>query len=267
MKITKVKMSILEMDGTDQYYDLIKLRGQRRERWLHHTVPAREKQRYEYVLHVETDEGVTGVCTTPGDGHTGLHPADVPQLQALVVGEDPLKREYLYQKLHQGTRWVYRSPSWFGGFDNCLWDIAGKVAGLPVYSLLGKVRDEIHAYYNTRGATIDDAVEDAQRAVELGFVAVKDHFYHPVDENIRWLTAIREAVGNEIDCMHDPVAIYTYEEAVKVGMHWRNWTIGGLRSRCRSGATTCWSSWLERLTFQSWRRRRSCMTRISALNI
>ena len=62
-----------------------------------------------------------------------------------------------------------------------------------------------------------------RRAVELGFVAVKDHFYHPVDENIRWLTAIREAVGDEIDCMHDPVAIYTFEEAVKVGrMHSRN---------------------------------------------
>ena len=88
---------------------------------------------------------------------------------------------------------------------------------MPVYSLLGKVRDEIHAYYNTRGATIDEAVEDARRAVDLGFVAVKDHFYHPVDENIRWLTAIREAVGDEIDCMHDPVAIYTFEEAFKVG--------------------------------------------------
>ena len=217
MKITNVKMSILEMDGEDRYFDLIKLQGQRRERWLHHTVPARSKPRYEYVLHVETDEGVVGVCTTPGDGHTGLHPADVPQLQALVVGEDPLKREYLYQKLHQGTRWVYRSPSWFGGFDNCLWDIAGKVAGLPVYSLLGKVRDEVHAYYNTRGATIKEAVEDARYAVDSGFIAVKDHFYHPVDENIRWLTAIREGVGDEIDCMHDPVAIYTFEEAVKVG--------------------------------------------------
>ena len=190
MKITNVKMSILEMDGEDRYFDLIKLQGQRRERWLHHTVAARSKPRYEYVLHVETDEGVVGVCTTPGDGHTGLHPVDLPQLQALVVGEDPLKREYLYQKLHQGTRWVYRSPSWFGGFDNCLWDIAGKVAGLPVYSLLGKVRDEVHAYYNTRGATIEEAVEDAQRALDLGFVAVKDHFYHPVEENIRWLTAI-----------------------------------------------------------------------------
>ncbi|MXZ02165.1 MAG: hypothetical protein F4Y88_00360 [Chloroflexi bacterium] len=168
-------------------------------------------------MQLSPDEGVVGVCTTPGDGHTGLHPADVSQLQALVVGEDPLKREYLYQKLHQGTRWVYRSPSWFGGFDNCLWDIAGKVAGMPVYSLLGKVRDEVHAYYNTRGATIEEAVEDAQRALDLGFVAVKDHFYHPVEENIRWLTAIREAVGDEIDCMHDPVAIYTFEEALKVG--------------------------------------------------
>ena len=57
MKITNVKMSVLEMEGSDPYYDLIKLAGQRRERWLHHAVSARTKARYEYVLHVETDEG------------------------------------------------------------------------------------------------------------------------------------------------------------------------------------------------------------------
>ena len=217
MKITNVKLSILEMDGVDPIYDLRRLEGQRRTRWLHTASPTHTRPRYDYVLHVETDEGVTGVCTTPGDGHTGLHPGDVAQLAALTIGEDPLKREYLYQKLHQGTRWVYRSPSWFGGFDNCLWDIAGKVAGLPVYALLGKVRDEIHAYYNTRGDTLVEAIADARTAVELGFVAVKDHFYHPAAENIRWLTAIRQAVGDAIDCMHDPVAIYTYDEAVRVG--------------------------------------------------
>ena len=130
MKITKVKMSILEMDGTDQYYDLIKLRGQRRERWLHHTVPAREKKRYEYVLHVETTKVLPAFARRRAMVTRDCIPPTCRNLQALVVGEDPLKREYLYQKLHQGTRWVYRSPSWFGGFDNCLWDIAGKVAGL-----------------------------------------------------------------------------------------------------------------------------------------
>ncbi len=216
MKITNVKLFVLEMDAPSRGFDLIKLQGQRRERWLHRAIQLGDNKAHDFVLKVETDEGVTGICTSP-EGSNGLTPSDIPQLKALVLGEDPLKREHLYQKLHQGTRWVYRAPNWFGGFDNCLWDIAGKVAGLPVYSLLGKVRDEIHAYYNTRGETIEDACESAETALDEGFVAVKDHFYHPVEENIRWLTAIRETVGDDIDCMHDPVAIYTYDEAVKVG--------------------------------------------------
>ena len=55
MKITNVKMSVLEMDGADRYFDLIKLEGQRRERWLHHTVPARSKSSVR-------------VCVACGDG-------------------------------------------------------------------------------------------------------------------------------------------------------------------------------------------------------
>lgn len=216
MKITNVKLSILEMDDWGASYDLVKLSGQRRERWLH-SAAASSRKRYEYVLHVETDEGVEGVCTTPGDGPSCIRADDVEQLKVLTVGEDPLKREHLYQKLHQGTRWVYRAPNWFGGFDNCLWDIAGKVAGLPVYALLGKVRDEIHAYFNIRGDSIEEACDNADGAVSEGFSAVKDHFYHPVDENISWLTQIRDRVGDDVDCMHDPVAIYAYDEAVKVG--------------------------------------------------
>ena len=52
--------------------------------------------------------------------------------------------------LHKGTRWVYQNPGWFGEFDNCLWDIAGKAAGLPVYALIGKVRDALSRLYHRR---------------------------------------------------------------------------------------------------------------------
>ena len=218
MKITGIKLTILEMDAPAAAYELVKLPGQVRERWLHKAVSAPGiAKRNEFVLHVETDEGVTGICTTPGDGPSAIRPEDLPQLGALVVGEDPLKRELLYQKLHQGTRWVYRSPNWFGGFDNCLWDIAGKVADLPVHALVGKVRDEVPAYYNIVGATLEESLESTQTALEAGFPAVKDHFYNAVPKQMRWLTAVRKLVGDDIDLMHDPVAIYTFDEAVKIG--------------------------------------------------
>ena len=168
-------------------------------------------------MHVETDDGITGVCTA-GEGVAGRMDRDaLDQLRVLVVGEDPLAREKLYQKLHTGTRWVYMDPGWGGALDNCLWDIAGKAANLPVHALVGRVRDSVPMYMNIRGASKEEAAEDAARAVEDGFPAVKDHFYHPVEENIRWFRAIREAVGPDIDIMHDPVGIYSFEQAVRVG--------------------------------------------------
>jgi L-alanine-DL-glutamate epimerase-like enolase superfamily enzyme len=224
MKITNVRLSVLETDQPVRQFELIKLPGQQRERWLH-APPSRSgikpgsatRRQHEFVLHVDTDEGITGHCTAISDGVASLTRHDVDQLRGLVVGEDPLYREHLYQKLHQGTRWVYRVPGWFGAFDNCLWDIAGKAANLPVWALLGRVRDSLPAYLNIRGTTIEEAVGDAQAAVGVGFMATKDHFYHPFRENIEWLTAIREAVGPAIELMHDPVAVYTYDEAVTVG--------------------------------------------------
>jgi L-alanine-DL-glutamate epimerase-like enolase superfamily enzyme len=228
MKITNVRLSVLETDQPVRRFALIKLPGQHRERWLHAPQPPvgagagsssgpTASRQHEFVLHVDTDAGITGHCTAIAEGVASLTRHDVDQLRGLVVGEDPLYREHLYQKLHQGTRWVYRVPGWSGAFDNCLWDIAGKAADLPVWALLGRVRDSAPAYLNIRGATVEEAADDARAAIDAGFVAVKDHFYHPFRENIEWLTAIREAVGPSIELMHDPVAVYTYDEAVTVG--------------------------------------------------
>ena len=222
MKITNVRLSVLESDQPVRDFQLIKLPGQERERWIHSSglngqSRRTSKRQHEFVMHVDTDDGVTGHCTAISEGVASITKLDVEQLRGLVIGENPLHREHLYQKLHQGTRWVYRSAGWAGAFDNCLWDIAGKVANLPVWALIGKVRESIPAYLNILGTTMEEAVEDAQGAVSDGFIATKDHFYHPFRENIIWLTAIRDAVGSSIDLMHDPVGIYTYDEAVIVG--------------------------------------------------
>jgi len=222
MKITNVRLSVLEYERPRQIFGLIKLRGQEHEKWLHSPGLGAERSKtadrqQEFVLHVDTDEGVTGHCTAISEGVAALTKHDVEQLRALVIGENPLYREHLYQKLHQGTRWLYRSAGWAGAFDNCLWDVGGKVAGLPVWALIGRVRHSIPAYLNIGGMTIEEAADDARAAVSEGFVATKDHFYHPYKENIGWLTAIRDAVGPSIDLMHDPVGIYSFDEAVTVG--------------------------------------------------
>ena len=115
------------------------------------------------------------------------------------------------------TRQAFAPYGWFGAFDNCLWDIAGKAAGMPVCSLMGRVRDRAPAYYNIRGDSMDKAVEDSEMAVGMGFPALKDHFVQEPGDNIEWFRAVRDAVGPDVDLMHDPVGMYTFGEAVRIG--------------------------------------------------
>ena len=215
MKITGVNISVFELPDATRIFDLVPLPGMGREQYIHrfksHT-PGEQQ-----VMHVRTDDEIEGVCTV-SYGTTGpITEATLEQLRTLVVGEDPVDREKLSHKLHTGTRWVYQQPGWAGAFDNCLWDIVGKAAGLPVYAVIGRMRERIPVYMNIGGESKEEAAEDARKAVDEGYPAVKDHFYHPVRENIEWFKAVRDAVGPDIDIMHDAVGIYALEQAVRVG--------------------------------------------------
>ena len=215
MKITNVTVHLLKAAAGSRLFDLVLLPGMRRDRWKHDLVSMDDG--VMPVMRVETDEGIVGACTADAGAAADLTSASLEQLRALVVGKDPLERERLYQMLHTGTRWLYQPPGWLGPFDNCLWDILGKAAGLPVYSLIGRVRESAPAYMNIRGETKEEAADDARQAVAEGFPAIKDHFYHSVRENLQWFEAVRDAVGPDIEVMHDAVGIYTFEEALRVG--------------------------------------------------
>jgi L-alanine-DL-glutamate epimerase-like enolase superfamily enzyme len=216
MKIETITLSIFELPGNTATFDLVEAEQGAQRRWL----PTRQQRTQEaiHVLHVRTDEGVEGVCTVGDARYTTMRKEELEQLRILTIGEDPLDRERLNAKLNAATRTMFSRPGWFGAFDNCLWDIAGKVAGLPVYALLGRARASCPAYYNFGGATIDAAVEDAQAAVAAGFPAVKDHFRGSARENIVGFQAIRQAVGQDIDLLHDAALCrYSWQEALRVG--------------------------------------------------
>ena len=215
MKITEIKISVLELTGSITPFDLDEFGRAGHRRWRHQPRPA--KTGVMHVLHVRTDEGIEGVCPV-GDGrYMTMHIPTLEQLRILAVGEDPLDRERLFQKMKHATRQAFAPYGWFGSFDNCLWDIAGKAAGMPVCALMGRVRESGPAYYNIRGDSMEKAVEDSEYAVGLGFPAIKDHFVQEPEENIEWFRAVRDAVGPEIDLMHDPVGMYTFGEAVRIG--------------------------------------------------
>ena len=216
MKITAIELSVFETRGNTPLFDLEEVEQGTQRRWVrHHHQSAQDPI---HILHVHTDAGLEGVCTVGDARYTTMRRRDLEQLRVLVVGQNPFDRAYLFAKLHAATRGLFTRPGWFGAFDNCLWDIAGKAADLPVYALIGRARPSCPAYYNFAGASHQACAEDAQQAVERGFSAVKDHFHGRADDNIAGFAVIRRALGDQVDILHDAAsATYTLREALRVG--------------------------------------------------
>ncbi|MCW2899461.1 MAG: starvation sensing protein RspA [Streptosporangiaceae bacterium] len=129
------------------------------------------------TLKIDTDEGLTGV----GDATlNGRELAVVAYLREhvvpLLIGRDPARIEDTWQYLYKGAYWR-RGPvtmSAISAVDTALWDLKGKVAGLPVYQLLGgRCRDGVTAYGHACGETIDGVLEDAARLRDVGYRAVR----------------------------------------------------------------------------------------------
>ncbi|NUR07523.1 MAG: D-galactonate dehydratase family protein [Nocardioidaceae bacterium] len=129
------------------------------------------------TVRVSTDEGVTGVGDATLNGRelavvAYLREHLVPQL----VGRDPLRTEDTWQYLYRGASWR-RGPvtmTAIAGVDTALWDIKGKVAGLPVYQLLGgRSREAVTVYGHASGATVEEAVASAASYVDRGYRAVR----------------------------------------------------------------------------------------------
>lgn len=170
------------------------------------------------LLTISTDAGI--------DGHAFLgssfRPVDIDarglidNLKPLVMGENPLDRDRLYQLLMTQNRSVMFRP--IGAMDIALWDIAGKVAGLPIHRLLGTRRNSLPAYASSSTLhSIDDYVQQALESKAAGYRAYKMH--PPKDRalHIPMLRQVREAVGDDFPLMYDPAAIYSYADALKIG--------------------------------------------------
>src|SRR4051794_14136436 len=127
-------------------------------------------------LRVDTDEGVSGWGEPVVEGRADTVRAAVNELADHLVGSDPLRIEDTWQVLTKGG--FYRGgpvlSSAVAGIDQALWDIAGKVRGVPVHELLGgPVRDRVRVYAWIGGDDPAEVADLASAQVEAGFTAVK----------------------------------------------------------------------------------------------
>jgi L-alanine-DL-glutamate epimerase-like enolase superfamily enzyme len=99
-----------------------------------------------------------------------------------------------------------------------LWDIAGKVAGLPIHRLLGTCRDRVPAYASSGWLPTPEAYgEEAQHFQSLGWPAYKIHPHGTAKPDIDICRAVRQAVGDDMILMLDSMWSYGYADAVRVG--------------------------------------------------
>ena len=211
MKITAIKLYILEHPTQKQgLHQLIQVPNLGRIQYTHQGRSTDRPARHHF-LEVVTDEGLSGRC------NTSLTPPQVEILRRHVVGQDPFDRERLYQMLHKGTRWVYQPPGWFGEFDNCLWDIAGQAAGLPVYALVGRLRERFPVYLTSGDGAVQDYLHHIEQGRKMGIKAYKFHTYKGGKADIPIFRAVRREVGPDYVLINDPVCSYSLREAIEVG--------------------------------------------------
>ncbi|AXB78988.1 D-mannonate dehydratase ManD [Novosphingobium sp. P6W] len=206
------------------------------------------------TLKITCDDGTTGVGDATLNGRelsvaSYLSDHVIPCL----IGRDAHRIEDVWQYLYKGAYWR-RGPvtmTAIAAVDVALWDIKGKIAGLPVYQLLGGAsREGVMVYGHANGTSIEDTIAVALDYQKQGYKAIRlqcgvpgmastygvskdKYFYEPADadlptENV-WNTAkylrvvpelfkaAREALGWDVHLLHDIHHRLTPIEAGRLG--------------------------------------------------
>lgn len=170
------------------------------------------------IVTVHTDEGVEGHAFL-GSSRQGADAYAGPLIEFVkpfLVGQNPLDSGAIWERMWKMNRSV--STNAIGAVDVALWDIAGKVAGLPIHRLLGTCRDRVPAYASSGWLSTPEAYgEEAQHFQSLGWPAYKIHPHGTAKADIDICRAVRKAVGDDMILMLDSMWSYGYADAVRVG--------------------------------------------------
>lgn len=179
-------------------------------------LPGSEEARIGGWLVLTTDEGHRGYAYC----RRGSIMADVVdrRIRQELIGADPLRREWLWHRMWELDR-IEEFPLYVQGVvDEALWDLAGKVAGLPVHELLGSYRDAIPAYASTvTFESIEEYLDVADQCLELGYPAIKLHAWGDARQDAKLCTALREHVGDDVPLMYDGSAGFDLADAIYLG--------------------------------------------------
>jgi L-alanine-DL-glutamate epimerase-like enolase superfamily enzyme len=175
-----------------------------------------------HVVTIETDKGITGI----GEGGTAFL---VSQMGRLLIGKNPLEIERLWQLMYRGHFYPpgREKIHALGALDLALWDIKGKVLGVPVHLLLGgKARNYCECYvtgYPFSGSLRDRAkaaIEDGFRAYRTSVTGPREgetfNSHYAVKDTLHACKQIREGVGSDGDWCIDFHTRLDFNDAVRL---------------------------------------------------
>jgi L-alanine-DL-glutamate epimerase-like enolase superfamily enzyme len=190
-----------------------------------HAHPAPEHDAQQMLTRVRTSAGVDGYCF-------GGSAATAATAKRMIVGLNPFDRELIWTRLRQAQRLEREALADhnLATIDLALWDVAGRLVGLPVSKLLGGARERVPAYASTMcgddiagGLDTPEAYGEFAAACQAqGYTAFKLHTWmSPLGPNlardIAACRAVRERVGPTMRLMLDPHHDYSREEALYLG--------------------------------------------------
>lgn len=166
-------------------------------------------------LRLETDTGLNAYgCAAPEPPATGETPDSVlaachSVIIPMLLSQDPLRRALWLQKL---SRLLPGQPTARALIDMAFFDLMGKLAGLPLYKILGGFRDAIPTSITIGIKPVRETLEEAAEYLEMGFKALKIKGGHDVETDIERIIKIRERAGRETTLHFDANQGYTVEQ-------------------------------------------------------
>ena len=180
-------------------------------------ITGKNKRKMLY-LKIHTNEGISGLYG-PIDSEAAML---VDQFfKRRLIAQDPLAYEAYWDSMFRASRHSRGSHyiMALSAIDNALWDLRGRLFGLPVYRLLGGSRNKLRAYASCLGFSQEPSALQA-KARELKrqgyqhqkwFVRDRGPSFGPdgVEEDVKVVRLLREAVGDDVDLMFD--AFWTWD--------------------------------------------------------
>ena len=166
------------------------------------------------LVYIDTDEGITGIGS-------GMRTENLEAFKKVLLGEDPLCIEKLYQKMSDNNAHNLKNyVATISAIDIALWDLKAKYARLPLYKLLGGVRNKVDCYIAGGYYAPDKTILDLQHEMETYIrenaraVKMKVGGLSPYEDAQR-VHAVRKTIGPDIKLLVDANCAWRIHEALE----------------------------------------------------